>query len=403
MKNAKSPSLSHFICLSLLALVFVRPFFSGLAYPTLEIYYQNLAIFLAIITLLTNKKSRFKNPYDFPLLLILAAYLISTIFSVNIQNSIREISKFISYFCIFFLISQADERQKNFIIKTVVLSASIVSLYSIYQYFWGYDWTLDYLGRINSDFLLTSAYAKDILIAKRAIGTFPSPNIFGGYLLISFFLSLYLIKNSNFSRPRLWLLSPFLITFALILTKSLGVWLSFISAIIILFLLSYKTLKYKKLAILLFLVFVISIITFIIFSRWERLVDMNNPQNSITERISYWRTAIGVIKDHPFLGVGAGNFHEVFLDYKVGTGTDTRYAHNIFLHQWSETGIFGFIGIMLLIITFIAKVRSKSKYLFLAGLAFIIHNLIDNTYFIPQAGLFWWVLLGLTAQSKKVQ
>ncbi|MBU4311143.1 MAG: O-antigen ligase family protein [Candidatus Omnitrophica bacterium] len=207
------------------------------------------------------------------------------------------------------------------------------------------------------------------------------------------FLSLSLTKDNK--RFTIWHLAPILITIALILTKSLGAWLSLISAFVILFLLSCKSFKYKRLLMPLFIISTIFIIFFIMFSRHERLLDLNNPQNSITQRLNYWRTAIAIIKDHPVSGVGLGNFQEVFLDYKIGLETDTRYAHNIFLHQWAETGILGFIGLLLLVAIFFKKSLSKSKYLFSAGLVFILHNLVDITYFVPQSGLYWWIILGL--------
>ncbi len=393
MVNIKLKSFSWGIFTLLVVLIFIRPFLSGLAYPALEIYYQNCIIFLAIASLFINKKIRFKNPYELPILLIFLAHLVSFTSSVNIQNSIKELIRFITFFSAFFLVSQASDTQKKSLIKIISLSASIIGLYAIYQYFWGYQGTLNYLKKINSDLLLTSSYAKDILITKRAIGTFPSPNILGGYLIIVLFLSLSLAENNH--RRRIWYPVPFLITAALILTKSLGAWLSFVSAFIIFFLASYKSFKYKKMIMLAFFIFTISVILFIMFSRQERLLDLNNPQNSITQRLDYWRTAIAVIKDRPLLGIGPGNFKEMFLYYKVGTGTDTKYTHNIFLQYWAELGLLGLVGIILLIITFVKRTFQKSKYLFLAGLAFIIHNLIDNTYFIAQVSLLWWVILGL--------
>lgn len=393
MKTEKSKPLSSLIFILLLSLILLRPFFSGLAYPALEFYYQNCIIFLAIMVLLFNKKLLLENPYNLPLLLLLSAYLISTITSINIQNSVKEIIKFISYFCIFFLVSQTNDGQKRSLIKTIVISASIISLYSIYQYFWGYQHTLNYLKEINSDFLLTSSYARDILIAKRAIGTFPSPNILGSYLILVFFLSLYLVKSS--SRRYLWCLTAFLIISALILTKSMGVWLSLTATFIMLFFLSYKSLKKKKLILISSFALIAFAITFILLTRWERLMDLENPQNSITQRLNYWRTAIAIIKDHPILGVGPGNFQEVFLEYRVGLSTDTRYAHNIFLHTWAETGVLGLISISYLIASFFKKCRrrSDSRFILLSGLAFILCNLIDNSYFIPQAGIFFWILL----------
>ena len=392
MTDTKPKPLSSLIFFPLLSLIFLRPFFSGLAYPVMELYYQNLMIFLAIATLLLEAKARFRvfpqRSDNFPVIFLLFAYSIATIFSINIQNSLTETIKFISFFSVFFMVSQIDERQKKILIKVIVLAASIISLYSIYQYFWGYQHTLDYLRGTNSDFLLNSSYARDILIAKRAIGTFPSPNILGGYLILAFFLSLSLAKKY---------LAPVLIAIALLLTKSMGAWLSLVAAFTIFFSLSYKSIKKQKLILGLSLIFIALAITFILVTRWEHLMDLDNPQNSITQRLNYWRTAIAVIKDNPLFGVGPGNFQEVFLKYKVGLSTNTRYAHNILLHQWAEIGLFGLMGLLYLTIIFLRKFKKDTKnvFVFLAVLVFVIHNLIDNTYFIPQTGFFFWISLAL--------
>ncbi|MBL7198292.1 MAG: O-antigen ligase family protein, partial [Candidatus Omnitrophica bacterium] len=312
MEEAKSKPLSSLVFIPLLALIFLRPFLSGLAYPVLENYSQNCLITLAIIALFFNRKERVRNPYGLAIALLMLSYLVSAAFSVNIRNSISEIIKFISYLSLFFLVSQGDEKQRKITIKTIVIAASIISLYSIYQYFVGYQHTLDYLEKIKSDFLLNSSYARDILIDKRAIGTFPSPNLLGGYLIVCFFLSLVLIKNNMLNKK--WYIAPFLIIVALILTKSMGAWLSLISGIIILFLLSYKYLKQRRLILALSSIVIISVLAFILISRWERLGNIENPQNSITQRLNYWRTAIAIIKDRPITGVGPGNFKEVFLN-----------------------------------------------------------------------------------------
>ena len=415
MKNIESKPLSSLIFIPLLSLIFLRPFFSGLAYPLFEFYYENCIISLAIITILFERQSlpNFStqsrtNPYGIAILFLLSAYIISTIFSVNIQNSIQETIKFISYFSIFFMVSKTNDEHKKILIKTVVVAGLIISAYSIYQYFWGYQHTLDYLKKINSDFLATSSYAKDILISKRAIGTFPSPNIFGGYLIIIFFLALPILfervsPKADGSRTKYLILLdsarrilPLLIILsALFLTKSLGAWLSLIAGLIILFLLSYKSIKHKKLILFCALMAIFIAITLILITRRERLLNLDNPQNSITQRLNYWRTAIAIIKDHPFFGVGPGNFQEVFLKYKIGLSTNTRYAHNIFLHTWAETGLLGLIALIYLISAFFIKAKSKSRYIFLAGLAFLFCNLIDNAYFIPEAGFLWWILLAV--------
>ena len=392
MKNAESKPLSSVIFIPLLSLIFLRPFFSGLAYPILESYYEIFIIFLAALAII-SRRGCLKLPYGYilPILLLLSAYIISTMFSINMQNSIKETIKLISCISILFIISQADDIQKNALIKIIVIAAAIISAYSIYQYFWGYQHTLDFLKKTDDDFLLNSPYARDILLQKRAIGTFPSPNILAGYLIMAFFLSLTHIQAHRL--PSL-ACAP-IIAIALILTKSLGAYLSLVATLIVLFFFSYKTIKKHRLTATICFIFISLSIIFIILSKWGRLMNLDNPHNPIIQRLNYWRISIAAIKDHPFLGIGPGNFQEVFLKYKVGWSIDTRYSHNIFLQTWLETGIIGLIAIGYLIIAFIKTSLRKSKYILLAGLAFVLHNLVDITYFIPEVGLFWWVLLAL--------
>ena len=124
MENAKSKGLSSVIFIPLLFFIFIRPFLSGLTYPSLEIYYQNSIIFLGIISLLfdvrgPHVRGRASNMrYLLPISLLLLAHIISTLSSINIQNSINETIKFIGYLSIFFVVSQADLRQRKSLVKT---------------------------------------------------------------------------------------------------------------------------------------------------------------------------------------------------------------------------------------------------------------------------------------------
>jgi len=397
MEQVKSKPLSPFIFIPLLLLIFIRPLLSGLAYPVLEIYYENCVIFLAIISLLFSYpfrgegkgEGKSKKPsYALPILLLLLAYLISSITSIDVQSSIGETIKFVSYVCTFFLVLQADERQKKAILRLIVLTASIISIYSIYQYFWGYERVLNFVQRMYSDFLSSSSYARDILISKRTIGTFPSPNILGGYLAMAFFLVLSL------PRERFALIA---IAIALVLTKSIGAWFSFIITLAIWAFISFDSFKKRKRISIISLSLISIAVIFVLVSRWDRLANLGGPQNSITQRLEYWQTATGMIKDHPVVGVGPGNFQQAFLKYKTDLkSADPKYAHNIFLHMWAETGTLGLIGIIFLVLVFFRRYKANCKFIFLAGSAFILHNLIDSTYFIPEVGMFWWVILGLT-------
>jgi len=420
METENLKPLSSFTFIPLIFFIFMRPFISGLAYPAFETYYESFIILISVAALLFSVYSASSkntaqakiqarpktNAYILPASLLLLSYIISAATSVNIHNSFGETLKFLSYISVFFIVSQADNRQKTTLIKIIIIAASMISLYSIYQYFWGYQHTIDYIRKTDSRLLSISPYTRDILLSKRSIGTFPSPNILGGYLLMAFFLSLYLYFSSRKVYPAENRQSPralsgvipiAIILAALVLTKSLGAWLSLVFTLIILTVIMYDDFKKQKWLIYSSCVFIFLVLVFILSSRWERLVNLNNPQNSIIQRLNYWSTAIGVIKDHLFSGVGAGNFQEVFLKYKVGLSTNTRYAHNIFLHQWVETGILGFAGIFFMIFNLLRRKLKDTgeKFIFLAAIAFIMHNMIDNAYFMPETGIFLWALLAI--------
>ena len=108
--------------------------------------------------------------------------------------------------------------------------------------------------------------------------------------------------------------------------------------------------------------------------------ESNKRQNSIQERLDIWRGSIGIIEDHPLVGVGFGNWKIHYAGvtnqpYRAQTGRIvTAKAHNVYLEILSETGIvgFGFYAI------------------FIIGLLLIIYKyvIVDSAAMILGAGLF---------------
>gem|GEM_PF-1530416 len=66
-------------------------------------------------------------------------------------------------------------------------------------------------------------------------------------------------------------------------------------------------------------------------------------------RLEEWSTALAMIKDHPLLGVGKGNYVELARLSKPWT---LRYpVHNVYLLFWAETGLVGFLAFAALLFT----------------------------------------------------
>jgi O-antigen ligase len=67
---------------------------------------------------------------------------------------------------------------------------------------------------------------------------------------------------------------------------------------------------------------------------------------SLTFRLGWTKMAILMIEDHPFVGIGTGNFPRVYNRYSVTVPEVPRKAywtHNSFLQTWAENGVLAFI------------------------------------------------------------
>ena len=131
---------------------------------------------------------------------------------------------------------------------------------------------------------------------------------------------------------------------------------------------------------------------------------------SATSRLMMWRLAWNVIRVHPLLGVGAGNYALVTRDYytaDVGAPGDVLdiSVHNAYLGVWAESGIFallgylGFLGIAILKARSCAKSRSRFVSLMGIGLSLAIVSLciqmFTDTFILRSITLFVWIMVAL--------
>ena len=178
----------------------------------------------------------------------------------------------------------------------------------------------------------------------------------------------------------------------LLLTKSLGAWVSLFSAVVIFFLARRRITK-KSIILIVFFVLMIGTI---FFAR-QRGELFTTPLFSLERRISYWQDTLKIVKEHPFSGVGLGNFYL----------RKSLFAHNSYLQLWAEAGVFAFLSYLGIIFLFLKKSWEKIKKgyngyssgIFIGGLSFIIHNLIDISFFSPQVSFLWWMILAFATQE----
>jgi hypothetical protein len=75
------------------------------------------------------------------------------------------------------------------------------------------------------------------------------------------------------------------------------------------------------------------------------------PGWSLTFRWHYWKTAMTMITDHPWTGVGRENFGRHYLLYKpIEAVEEVATPHNLFVQATSEWGVFGLAAMLLMLL-----------------------------------------------------
>ena len=95
---------------------------------------------------------------------------------------------------------------------------------------------------------------------------------------------------------------------------------------------------------------------------WDRVLSSFDPDDfSISQRLFVWGNTLELIRAHPLLGVGPGNYRISLLPHRTATGhrewnelmgmrnNVADHAHNEYLEYWSESGFFGLAAMIWLL------------------------------------------------------
>lgn len=366
----------------LLTLIFIRPFICSVAFPARNYIYSIALVIVLIFWFVFKGISAKLLLLKYPLGLFLSAVFLGVFFARNRMIGLEELYKYVTGLSLFAIAVSLDEKQRKYMVSTIVFSGLIISLLAIYQYLFGFRHLSDYMAAHK----IADPFIVDYVGRKRVYYPFVTPNILGGYIAMVALLSLT-------RKYRLLLIMPLCVS--LILTKSMGALFVFYLGLTLYFGLAGKFRK-KQVIFLSGLLAIISL-TFVLRTAMQK--EHIQPLFSALARINYWEETLKVIGKSPVLGIGIGNFNL----------PQSRYAHNSYLQIWAEMGLLGIISFLWLI-TAIFKNSLKNltnsdnkaeiAVLISASIVFLAHNLIDFSFFLPEVAFMWWVILGLTLQSK---
>jgi O-antigen ligase len=127
---------------------------------------------------------------------------------------------------------------------------------------------------------------------------------------------------------------------------------------------------------------------------------------AVIERLAHWQAAVAMATDHPWLGVGLGNYGAAYPQYALlNWPNPLGHAHMIYLNLLAETGALGLAAYLVLWLSvFALTMRAAARTDGLArGLAvgllgawahLSVHQIVDNLY-VNNNHLLLAVLLGL--------
>lgn len=371
---------------------------------------------LCLLKIIRDKKFVLtKNELNLPILFFFLIMSISLIISEHLIVSLKDYMIFISYFLIYFIITNIIKKQEEFdmFIRLFFITSFLVSIYTLFHYY----------GLIP--------YLKEL---GPVISTIGQKNWTSNYLALIFpliFSYFLLEKNKN---TKIFYYTILSIVYAtLMICQSRGIWISIGLTLIIgiFFVFKFKLFEIfkKNLKLLTSLCFIFLIITIIYstdnpLNRSEITVperaistfDEKDP--SIKTRFLMWNTTLNMIKDKPIFGSGIGTFKINYLDYQAeflneNTGyikywTHVREPHNEYLQIWAELGIIG-LGIFLsiififckLTINYLRKESSNKKKIIVFGLfmgitSFLIHSLFSFPLHVPALSSAFSIILSLS-------
>lgn len=365
-----------------LFLIFLRPFICS---PILEqanfVYTLLLTAFLISWIIIKGLPFTLNRLTATALGVFLVSLLASVVISTNKIPALKEMDQYLNGIAIFLICHSLSNEDRSKLITCLTVAGIAISFLAIYQYFFLFP---DWIHRAVETKM--DPFDIEYLKQKRVCLPCYTPNSLGGYLIVVIPLVL------TFRQPLLFFIPLFI---ALLLTKSIGAIMSLCLVSLIYIFDLHKELSKNTLRWLLRLLIIASLV---LIARTATSNEYLHPSFSINMRQVYWQETFQIIKSHPWLGIGLGDFDLIY----------SRYSHNVLLQMWAEMGILALVSFLVLSASILwtgfttlkkATDKTLTGALICASCAFLLHNLIEFTFFLPEVSLIWCAIMGFLSRD----
>lgn len=345
-----------------------------------------------------------RAPLLLPLSLFLGAIFLSTLVTTSLELSVKEIVKWLEVALIYgFMADMVDERWGQWLVWALLAAGSAEALVGVYQ------------------FLRQTGPEGFILFGRfmRAYGHFAQPNPFAGYLGLTLPLA-YALMLEAFSWLRrsvkqIFLCGVFVMAFAVMLAAitmswSRGGWVGLAAALLVVTAARSRSARINAIAIGLLVAYLLFMggAQYLPPALTQRLsdflpylggidvarVEVTDANWAVVERMAHWLAAIGMFSDHPWLGVGIGNYPVAYPQYAIGRWRDALgHAHNYYLNITAEAGIIGLSAYLFLFGACLFQAWRVIQNLSAIGVAPV--DQADAGAGLPQRGYWRAVALGV--------
>jgi len=317
----------------------------------------------------------------------------------------RETLKWVEVLLVYLIVStETDRRKAGLILGAILVSGLFQAGLGVYQF--------GLRGEGPDEFAILGGRF------YRSYGTFEQPNPYGGYMgliwPVALGVALYGVSRRAYCVVRIayWVAGGVaaLALVALVLSWSRGAWLGAAAACVAVLVLALRRPAASLAALLAASLLALTLNAAGLlpesirarltdftrqFSSFDvRGVNVNDANYSVIERLAHWQAAQDMIVDHPWLGVGFGNYPVAYGQYRAMKWPNPLgHAHNYYLNVWAETGLAGLAAYALLWLIIIARAlslaargdRSTLGPWLAVGLTgawahLSVHHLVDNLY-----------------------
>jgi len=245
----------------------------------------------------------------------------------------------------------------------------------------------------------------------RAFGSFESPNYLAMFIVPSAILALGLNQKVKTQNQKIlkWIfyLSYILPLSALAFSRSRAGFIALIGAALVYStVMIYRSIRNKSYSAVFI---VLSIILYSLFLLLFYHYGLRPGSDAI--RFEIYGYAINLVKENWLWGIGAGNFQAMIKTFDLSSNFITYglpnalHPHNLYLALILNFGLLGlisFLGLSILAMYRLLKIRSVGAALILASLtAILIHGVFDTTYFKNDLSAIYWLIIFMAVYDDK--